>query len=207
MLYNECMNNEIEAQFLNIDKNEMRKKLEAAGGKLVQKEIKMKRVIFDAGKHQFVRVRDEGNKIVMTYKNVSDDKSILGTKEVNVVVDDYDRAVELMKGTHLPIKAHQETLREEWEINGCEICLDTWPWIPSFIEIEGPSEEKVWETAKLLGLKKDTAKFGSVDSTYNFYYGVECDEVNLRTPVITFECEPPKWVDRKILAEIDQMKK
>ena len=200
------MNNEIEAQFLDINKDEMRAKLAAAGGKLVQSEVKMKRVIFDAGEHQFIRVRDEGNKIVMTYKNVSDDKSILGTKEVNVVVDDYDRAVDFMNGTHLPIKAHQETLREEWELNDCEICIDTWPWIPSFIEIEGPSEEKVWETANLLGLDKEKAKFGSVDSTYNHYYGVECDEVNLRTPVITFECEPPKWVDLNILSEIDPMK-
>lgn len=200
------MNNEIEAQFLDINKDEMRAKLAATGGKLVQSEIKMKRVIFDAGEHQFIRVRDEGNKIVMTYKNVSDDKSILGTKEVNVVVDDYDKAVEFMKGTHLLVKAHQETLREEWELNDCEICIDTWPWIPSFIEIEGPSEEKVWETADLLGLDKEKAKFGSVDSTYNHYYGVECDEVNLRTPVITFECEPPKWVDLNILSEIDPMK-
>ncbi len=200
------MNNEIEAQFLDVNKNEIREKLKSVGGKLVQEEVKMKRVIFDAGEHQFIRVRDEGNKIVMTYKNVNDEKSILGTKEVNIIVDDYDRAVEFMKGTHLKIKAHQETLREEWELNNCEICVDTWPWIPSFIEIEGPSEEKVWETAKMLGFDKEKAKFGSVDSTYKLYYGVECDEVNLRTPVITFECEPPKWVDREILAKIDPTK-
>ena len=196
------MENEIEAQFLDIDKNEIREKLKALGGVCVTPEVKMKRTIFDAGPHQFIRVRDEGNKIVMTYKNVSNDKSILGTKEVNVTVDDYDRAVELMRGTHLRIKAHQETLREEWELNDCEICIDTWPWIPTFIEIEGPSEEKVWATADMLGVDKTKAKFGSVDSTYNIYYGVECDEVNLRTPEITFSCEPPKWVDREIMAKI-----
>ncbi len=206
MLYNYLMNNEIEAQFLDINKNEIRAKLESAGGKLINKERIMKRVIFDAGEHQFIRVRDEGDKVVMTYKNVHNDKSILGTKEVNVIVDDYDRAVEFMKGTHLDIKAHQETLREEWELNGCEICIDTWPWIPSFIEVEGPSEEKVWETAAMLDMDKEKAKFGSVDSTYEHYYGVECDEVNLRTPVITFECEPPEWVKRDILAQIDPTK-
>ena len=200
------MQNEIEAQFLNIKKSEIREKLKNAGGKCLKPEIKMKRVIFDAGEHQFIRVRDEGDKIVMTYKNVKNDKDILGTKEVNLVVNDYDKAIEFMKGTHLEIKAHQETLREEWKLNGCEICIDTWPWIPSFVEVEGPSEEKVWETAKMLGLEKSQAKFGSVDSTYNIYYGVDCDEVNLKTPVITFDCELPKWVDRKILAKIDPMK-
>lgn len=200
------MQNEIEAQFLDINKDEMRQKLKAAGGVCLQPEISMKRTIFDAGPNQFVRVRDEGKKIVMTYKNVENDKDILGTREVNIVVDDYDRAVELMKGTHLRIKAHQETLREIWELGECEICLDTWPWIPSFIEIEGPSADHVWSTAKLLGLDKSKAKFGSVDSTYNHYYGVECNIVNLKTPVITFECDPPSWVDPKILAKIDPIK-
>lgn len=200
------MKNEIEAQFLDIKKDEIREKLKEVGGELLKPEMKMKRVIFDAGEHQFIRVRDEGDKIVMTYKNVKNDKDILGTKEVNVVVDDYENAVEFMRGTHLPIKAHQETLREEWRLNECEICIDTWPWIPSFVEVEGPSEEKVWETAKMLGLSREKAKFGSVDSTYEHYYGVECDEVNLKTPVITFECEPPKWVKKEILEKIDPMK-
>lgn len=205
------MQEEIEAQFLDIDKDAVRAKLKAIGAKCVKPEIKMKRVIFDAGPHQFVRVRDEGDKIVMTYKNVKNDKDIHGTREVNVVVDDYDKAVELMKGTHLPIKAHQETLREVWvygdDANGgacgdVEICIDTWPWIPSFIEIEGPSEASVWSVAEKLGFEKATAKFGSVDSTYRHYYGVECDVVNLQTPVITFECEPPEWVNREILKKI-----
>lgn len=199
------MENEIEAQFLDIDKAALRERLRTAGGTCTRPEMKMRRVIFGAGPHQFIRVRDEGDKVVMTYKNVENDQDILGTREVNVVVDDYERAVELMKGTHLAVKAHQETLREEWKLNGCEICLDTWPWIPSFVEIEGPSAEKVWETAEMLGLDKSRAKFGSVDGAYNHYYGVDCDEVNMRTPVITFECEPPAWVKPEILAQIDPM--
>lgn len=197
------MNTEIEAQFLDIDKPTLRQRLQAAGGTCVQPELKMKRVVFDAGPHQFIRVRDEGNKVVMTYKNVANDQDILGTREVNVVVDDYDRAVELMKGTHLAIKAHQETLREEWVLNDCEICIDTWPWIPSFVEIEGPSAEQVWATADLLGLDHTTAKFGSVDSTYQHYYGVDCDVVNMQTPVITFDCEPPTWVKRDLLSQLN----
>ena len=199
------MNHEIEAQFLNIDKTAIRQKLKDVGGVCTQPEIKMKRIIFDAGPHQFIRVRDEGNKIVMTYKNVENDKDILGTREVNIVVDDYDRAVELMKHTGLAVKAHQETLREEWELNGCELCIDTWPWIPSFIEIEGPTADQVWATADLLDLDKTAAKFGSVDSTYQHYYGVDCDTVNLATPVITFDCEPPTWVTRDLLKDLDPL--
>ena len=201
------MHNEIEAQFLDIDKDKIRQKLKQIGAICIKPELKMKRVIFDVGPHQFIRVRDEGDQIVMTYKNVNDDKSILGTKEVNLAVDNYDNAVLFMQGTGLPIKAHQETLRETWHYQNVEICIDTWPWIPSFIEIEGPSEDAVWHAARQLGFQKSAAKFGSVDSTYHHYYGVNCDVVNLETPIITFECEPPTWVKPDILVKINPLHK
>ncbi len=191
------MNNEIEAQFLDIDKDEVRAKLKEIGAELVKPEIMMKRTIFDTGKHSFARVRDEGGKIVMTYKYVSDDHSILGTKEINLEVSDYDDAVLMLSSCGLRTKAHQETKREIWTYDGVEICIDTWPWIPTFIEIEGPSEESVWETAAKLGFKKSQAKFGSVDTTYQHYYGIDPDILNSHTPEIAFGMEPPEWAKKK----------
>ena len=188
------MKNEIEAQFLDINKDDIRLKLKEIGAKLEKPEVLMKRVVFYTGEHSFARVRDEGGKIVMTYKDVSDDHSILGTKEVNVEVDDYDDAILFLRGCGLKIKARQETKREIWKFNEVEICIDTWPWIPTFIEIEGPTEESVWETARELGFRKEQAKFGSVDTTYQHYYGVDTDTVNLHTPEILFDMKPPEWV-------------
>ena len=188
------MQNEIEAQFLDVNKTTIRQKLKSIGAKLEKPEVLMRRTVFYTGDHSFARVRDEGDKIVMTYKNVSDNHSILGTKEVNVCVDNYDDAILLLKGCGLKIKARQETKREIWHFDEVEICIDTWPWIPTFIEIEGPSEKSVWDTAKKLGLDKDQAKFGSVDTTYQHYFGVEPDVVNLHTPEILFDMTPPDWV-------------
>ena len=189
------MNNEIEAQFLDIDKNEIREKLKEVGAKLVKPEVLMRRVVFDTGPNTFARVRDEGEgKIVMTYKNVADENSILGTKEVNVVIDDYENGILLLKACGLEPKAEQESYRETWVFGDVEICIDTWPWLPTFIEIEGPSEKSVWDTADKMGLKREKAKFGSVDSTYRHYYGVDEDIVNLHTPKILFDMEPPEWV-------------
>lgn len=190
------MDNEIEAQFLDIDKDEVRVRLKEIGAKLEKPEVLMKRVVFYTGEHSFARVRDEGDKIVMTYKNVNDDNSILGTKEVNIDVNDYDDAIMFLEGCGLKIKAHQETKREIWKYGDVEICIDTWPWIPTFIEIEGPSEKLVWDTAKKLGFKKTQAKFGSVDTTYQHYYGVDTDIVNLHTPEILFDMKPPEWTKR-----------
>ena len=192
------MNNEIEAQFLDIDKNEIREKLKEVGAKLVKPEVLMRRVVFDTGPNTFARVRDEGEgKIVMTYRNVADENSILGTKEVNVVIDNYENGILLLKACGLEPKAEQESYRETWVLGDVEICIDTWPWLPTFIEIEGPSEESVWDTAEKMGLKREKAKFGSVDSTYRHYYGVDEDIVNLHTPKILFDMEPPEWVKAK----------
>ena len=194
------MNYEIEAQFLGVDKNDIRKKLRNIGAELVKPEVLMKRTVFYTGEHSFARVRDEGEgKIVMTYKNVSDDKSILGTKEVNVEIDNYDNGILFMKGCGLEIKAEQESYRETWKYGNVEICIDTWPWIPTFIEIEGPSEDEVWETAAKLGLKKADAKFGSVDTTYQYYYGIDTDTVNLHTPKILFDMDPPEWARKRVI--------
>ena len=192
------MENEIEAQFLDVDKDEVRGRLKKAGAELVKPEVLMRRVVFNTGASSFARVRDEGGgKIVMTYKNISDESSILGTKEVNVVVDNYENGILFLKGCGLKPKAEQESYRETWTLGEVEICIDTWPWIPPFVEIEGPSEKQVWEVAKLLGFLKEQAKFGSVDSTYRYYYGVECDVVNLHTPKILFDMKPPEWAKER----------
>ena len=192
------MNNEIEASFLDINKDDMRKRLKAAGAKLGYSEILMRRVVFDTGPHSFARVRDEGSKIVMTYKNYIDDTNIMGCKEVNLTVDSFDEAVKFLQGCHLEEKARQETYRELWLLDGTEVTIDTWPWIPSYIEIEGPSEDAVWLVAEKLGFTKEEAHFGAVDHIYQHYYGVDMDIVNNSTPVINFEIEPPEWARKRI---------
>ncbi len=192
------MGNEIEAQYLDINKDEIREKLASIGAVCVKPEIKMRRTMFDTGEHSFARVRDEGDKVVMTYKNVEDDYSILGTKEVNVVVDDYDKAVMYMRACGLTEKAVQETLREVWVLGNVEFSIDTWPWLPVILEIEAPTEAEVWDASEKLGLKKEDAKFGSVDTTYQYYYGVDLDVVDLQTPIINFEIDPPEWARKRI---------
>lgn len=187
------MNNEIEATFYEVNKDEIREKLKALGAILEMPEVLMRRTVYDTGKGSFARVRDEGGKIVMTYKIYIDDTDIMGCKEVNLVVDNYDEANKFMHGIGLKEKANQDSYRELWTLDGVEITIDTWPWIPAYIEVEGPSEEAVWSVSEKLGYKKEEAHFGSVDRVYNYYYGVDMDIVNDATPVINFEIEPPEW--------------
>jgi adenylate cyclase class 2 len=190
------MNSEIDAKFLDIDIDDIRAKLSNIGAELVKPEVLMRRVVFDLGSHSFVRVRDEGDKIVMTYKNIVDRNSILGTKEINVTVENYDDTIQILKSCGLRVKSHEESKREIWKYKDAEICIDTWPWIPTFIEIEAPSEDSVWQTAQKLGFDKAQAQYGPVDTTYAHYYGIKQEVFNQQTPEVLFDMDPPEWVKK-----------
>ena len=116
-------------------------------------------------------------------------------KEICLTVDSYEEALNFVKAIGLKPKAEQETYREEWRLDDVEIDIDTWPWIPSFVEIEGPSEASVKEVAAKLGFKMDDALFGSVDQVYNLYYDVTSQDINY-CPEIKFT-DVPDWLEAK----------
>ena len=185
---------EIEATFININKDQLRAQLKELGAKLLQPELLMRRTIFDIDEHSFVRVRDEGNRITMSYKHL-DTLSLSGMKEICLDVNDYDEAINFVKACGLKPKAVQETLREEWELDGVELDIDTWPWLPSYVEIEGPSEEAVEKAVAKLGLSMKDALYGSVDEVYKIYYDVTSQDINY-CPEIKFT-DIPEWLATK----------
>ncbi len=170
------MQTEIEVKFLDIDHEAMRQKLKDAGGVLMTPMRDMRRALFETPKMRerngFYRLRDEGNKITLTYKQF--DKWIGGTidgaKEIEIEVSDFDATIALLAQNDLEPITYQESRREAWEINGCEVVLDEWPWIPTYIEIEGPSEQLVKDTAALLDFDWGDAVFGNVDVIYDREY-------------------------------------
>ncbi len=80
------MQTEIEAKFLDVDVEALRKKLEEIGATQEHPEIFMKRKVFDypdsrlEKKGGWIRVRDEGEKITLSYKQLND-RSLHGTKK------------------------------------------------------------------------------------------------------------------------------
>ena len=191
---------EIEAKFLDIDKESIRKKLIDIGASLILSDRLMKRKNFDFPDGQlykidgWARVRNEGDKITMSYKQV-DDRSLQGTKEVNLIVNNFDTACKFLESLGLEAKTYQETKRESWQLGDVEIEIDTWPWVPTFLEIEGPSEEKVKKTASKLGLDWSTALHGSVEIVYQKYYAVTDEEIDCWEEIIFIPV--PKWLLKK----------
>ena len=181
------MKTEIEARFLYIDKDAMRTKLEAIGAELKQAEIKMVRKNYDfpdgelQSKGGWVRLRDEGNKITMTYKQLQS-RSLSGVQESEVVVDSFEEADRILSALGLEAKSEQETLRESWLYKDAQIEIDTWPWMEPQLEIEAHSEELVRTIAAELGCDMSDALYGSVEVAYAAAYNVsESEVIELKT--------------------------
>lgn len=165
------MQTEIEVKFLDVDFEKVRAKLNEAGAHLEQPMRLMRRSLIEephhAAVHGFIRIRDEGDKITMTYKQRDDVSAMHGTKEVEVVVSDFDATIKLFEAAGWPPVTYQESRRETWRLGDAEIVLDEWPWIPPYIEVEAPSEESVRKASEKLGFVWSEALVGSVDSIYH----------------------------------------
>jgi adenylate cyclase, class 2 len=169
------MQKEYEATFLEIDEGAVKNQLTAMGAQLRKPRQLMKRVIFESdtlrAQHSWVRLRDEGRSITLTLKQVTSDATINGTNELEFVVSDLQKADEFLKRIGLERKNYQENYREEWVLGDIKYDIDTWPDIPTFLEIEGPDEASVREAAGKLGFNYTEAWFGSIDIIYLKKYG------------------------------------
>lgn len=186
---------EYEATFININKDDCRERLRKIGAKLVKPEFLQKRVVFNLPKgHEieggWLRVRDEGDKITMSLKAVTGDK-IENQMEICLKVDNFQNAVDLLQKIGCRKKAYQESKRELWMLGNVEICIDEWPFLEPFLEIESDSEEKVKETAKILGFDYSKAMFCSTGTIYSKKYGLPEDVFNNQVPEIIFGKENP----------------
>ncbi len=188
------MDIEYEAKFLGIDKDDMRRRLTAAGGTCVKPEFLQKRIPFDLpgdrkSKDAWVRVRDEAGRITLSLKIVDGDR-IEDQREIMLTVDNFDNAVAFLDAIGCVRKSYQETKRELWHLDGVEIMMDEWPFLDPFIEVEGPSESAVRAAAEKLGFRWEDAVFGAAGKLYFMKYGVYPDTVNRITKIV-FDMENP----------------
>lgn len=195
--YTLTMQTEIEAKFLQVDPDDIRKRLKGVGAGLEQPMMLMRRVIFDneamQAKNGFVRVRDEGHRIAMTYKQY-DEMSLTGAKEIEFSVSDYDAAVAFVEAVGAKPKSAQEARREIWKLDEVEVVIDEWPWIDPFVEIEGPSEESVKAAAEKLGFDWSDAAFGDIMTAYRAQYpntGTGREDMVYNLPSVRFGDEIP----------------
>ena len=164
------MKTEIEVKFLNVDIDDIRKRLTDAGAHMEQPMRQMKRALIETDemkqRNGYLRIRDEGDKVTATYKQFTEN-SLTGAKEREITVSSFDETIAIFEEFGLHYYTFQESKRETWKLGEAEVVIDERPWIAPYIEIEGDSENIVTDAAQTLGFNWDDAVFGSVDVIYN----------------------------------------
>lgn len=171
------MHTEYEVRILEIDKERVIKRLEELGATF-QWDRLQRRYVYDFipkidGK--WIRLRTNGDMTTLTIKNVVSSE-IDGTQEMEIKVDNFERCNLILKELGFEPKGYQENRRIQYMLNGVEIDIDFWPLIPTYMEIEGPSEEAVYNALSALGFDKGDIVTRDVERIY-LDYGHKLDKI------------------------------
>ncbi|MEK7128721.1 MAG: CYTH domain-containing protein [Patescibacteria group bacterium] len=175
------MNKEIEVRFLEIDKNELIKKLTKLGA-IDNGETTLNEIIFYdpelswLKERRFVRLRTIGNITNLTYKS-NKDQTVDSAYEVEFSITEPQEAVKFLEGIGLVAYRHQEKKRHTFVAKDIVIDIDTWPKIPTYVEFEGPSEESLKNFSKLLGFSWSSAVFDDARGVIEKHYNIPIGEM------------------------------
>ncbi len=168
---------EYELKILGIKPTEARKRLLHLGAKKTG-HFHYKRIIFPLkgkkGENRWFRLRSDGKKHVLTLK-INVGHSISDTQEYEVAVQDFNKCAKLLCSAFQD-RYYEENDRELYSLEGAEITIDKWPYIPYLAEIEAHSAKKVKEMYKKL--KISGKPFGNVPAGEVYkHYGLDVREM------------------------------
>jgi adenylate cyclase, class 2 len=178
---------EIEVKYLDIDKEKIVQRLKSIGATKIG-DIFLRHISFDFPDyrldkdHSWVRLRDEGNKIVIAFKkrlgvsSQDGSKNDKGMEEIEVVVDSFKETREFLKKIGL-IEKHGEAQkkRSKWKKNGVCFDIDTIALIPTYLEIEAGSWDEVHEAIRELDLNPEDKKICSANQLLKIY-GIDTND-------------------------------
>lgn len=184
---------EFELKFLDVNVPELEKKLLGIGAKKVG-DFDYSRALFDYPDFRmnkvesWIRLRTDGKETTLTYKKsikeIPDDRNSkdVGMEEIEVNVSSYDKTYALLKAMGLVVKREEKNKRTRYEKGDVVFDIDSWPFIPTYIEIESSSYEKAKVAASELGFDAEGGMIGTAAHVYK-KYGFNKDEYSS----ITFE--------------------
>ncbi len=177
------MHTEYELRVLDIDTEKVIKKLEELGAEKIA-EFNYKRRVYNfhpAVDHKWIRLRTDGKKTTLTIKKL-ESFEIDGTKELEIEVSDFEETNLVLNELGYTAHTYQENKRIRYMLNGVELDIDSWPYIPTYLEIEGKSEEAVKEMVKLLEVDENKITSIDVQGVFKTFYNIDIAEV----PVVKF---------------------
>ncbi len=168
---------EKEVKFLDVDPEEIQKKLKEIGAKKIR-EYMFRSIVFDYPDFRldkeaaWIRLRDDGTKTKLAFKKrlgakTHDGKTTdTGMEEIEVTVDDFEKTAQIFRKAGLMDKFFQEKKRISWEKDGIMFEIDFWPRLKPLLEIEGKTWKDVEKGIKMLGLDPKDKKIFSATQVY-----------------------------------------
>lgn len=187
---------EIEAKFYPVNIDEMRESLREIGAVCVSPMRLMKRAVFDEQDNPqlpvaYIRVRDEGDKVTFSAKDYpNEEKGFKHQRELVVNVSEFEATVKLLRIIGLVQTNDQESKRETWKIDSTEVCIDVWPGLEPYIEIESDSIENMESVAAKLPIGKSKRYNGGLLPVYMDVYGWDRSTALKNVAHLTFDSVP-----------------
>ena len=164
------MNTEYECRLLEVNVKEFCDKLNKCGAKFVGDWLQM-RYCYDFNpvqENSWIRLRTNGKETTLTIKEIKD-KTISGTKELEVIVSNFEDTDAILNKLGYVARSKQENRRIRYILNNVEIDVDIWPLIPAYVEFEGKNEEDIKSVCELLGLNYEELTTLDVDNIFKSY--------------------------------------
>ncbi len=184
---------EIEAKFYPINVENLRKRLVEIGAKCISPMRLMKRVVFDRNVNPqlpvaYIRVRDEIDKTTFSAKDYPNlEKGHKHQRELAVNVSDFEATVNILKVIGLKQTNYQENKRETWKIEDTEICIDIWPGLEPYIEVESNGIESLEKISAMLPTQQSRRYDGGLLDVYMDVYGWKREDAVKNVAYMTFE--------------------
>ncbi len=169
---------ECEVKFLNIDPVALEASLLARRA-TKQFDRVYRRTVYDYPDRRldrqgaWIRVRDEGYRVTLTYKQrvgmkggLSGAQNDDSMQEIEVTVNDYGATCEFLETLGLTVKFYQENRRVRFMLDEATCDIDRWPKLSPYLEIEGPSWKSVDAAIATLGLDPSHKKIFSANQIY-----------------------------------------
>jgi adenylate cyclase class 2 len=166
---------EFEGTFLNIDKGAIESRLRELGAEHKGEQLYRTTTFDYAGfpldqKAAWVRLRDEGDKVTLAFKQrlgvTSETGDDTGMLEHEIVVSDFDTTAAILQDVGLIVKFSMEQKRSRWVLGDVTFDIDTRPLLQPYLEIESDSDAKVDAAAEQLGLAVSNKKTLSATQVY-----------------------------------------
>lgn len=126
---------------------------------------------FHNNNKKWIRLRKTNQKTTIAVKHIlaNNNTNLQQMLETEVEVESMQKAKELLEALGYSHKSYQEKKRKTYKLDKYEIDIDTWPQIPTYMEIEGENEEDLEVILNKLGYTIQDTISCTADDVYKKY--------------------------------------